>query len=55
MKPKLLPLVLLIALIKPGNQQLAAQEMTEKNFKLYTKQDGLSRNTITSIAQDSIG
>ncbi|MFL5808517.1 MAG: histidine kinase, partial [Flavisolibacter sp.] len=55
MKPKLLSLILLAGLIKFGNQPLAAQELSEKNFKLYTKQDGLSRNTITGIAQDSIG
>ncbi|MBS1597414.1 MAG: histidine kinase [Bacteroidetes bacterium] len=35
--------------------QLMAQDIDENNFKLYTKQQGLSNNLITGIAQDSIG
>ena len=35
--------------------QLIAQVIDENNFTLYTKQQGLSQNIITGIAQDSIG
>ena len=35
--------------------QLIAQVIDENNFTLYTKQQGLSENIITGIAQDSIG
>src|SRR5882724_7786555 len=34
---------------------LHAQEINENNFTLYTKEQGLSHNIITGIAQDSIG
>src|SRR4051812_26825607 len=34
---------------------LVAQEINENNFALYTRDHGLSRNTITGILQDSIG
>lgn len=34
---------------------LQAQEINENNFTLYTKQQGLSHNIITDIAQDSTG
>jgi len=34
---------------------LKAQEINEKNFVLYTKQQGLSDNAITDVTQDSNG
>src|SRR6185295_19861819 len=34
---------------------LKAQEINEKNFVLYTKQQGLSDNAITGVTQDSTG
>jgi ligand-binding sensor domain-containing protein len=34
---------------------LKAQEINEKNFVLYTKQQGLSDNAITDVTQDSTG
>src|SRR5882724_11848629 len=37
-----------------GNE-IIAQDIDENNFTLYTKQQGLSNNVITGIAQDSIG
>jgi len=37
-----------------GNQ-LRAQEFEESNFRLYCKEQGLSNNIVTSLAQDSIG
>lgn len=43
-----------LALSLPGSR-LAAQDLHEKNFVRYTTQQGISHNTITGIAQDSIG
>lgn len=34
---------------------LKAQEINEKNFVLYTKQQGLSDNAVTGVTQDSTG
>src|SRR5450432_208840 len=38
-----------------GNYKLHAQDINENNFTLYTKQQGLSNTSVTSLAQDSIG
>ncbi|MFT3908370.1 MAG: histidine kinase [Ferruginibacter sp.] len=51
--PKLFVSLVLSVMIMHGNTE--AQDFSENNFTLYTKQDGLSHNVITSIAQDSIG
>jgi len=52
---KLCCLVLVSILIVAGKNKLVAQDIDENNFKLYTKQQGLSHNLINGIAQDSIG
>ena len=49
------PIFLAIALSFAGSIRSTAQDNDENNFTRYTKQDGLSHNTITGIAQDSIG
>ncbi|MEO5564396.1 MAG: two-component regulator propeller domain-containing protein, partial [Chitinophagaceae bacterium] len=49
--------VLQLSMILPvvlGNC-LAAQDINENNFTRYTKEEGLSHNLVTSIAQDSTG
>ena len=45
--------IALVLLLPAG--RLAAQELQEKNFVRYTTQQGISHNTITGIAQDSVG
>ena len=51
-----LPLSLvLFALSAQSFNLLKAQELNEKNFVLYTKQQGLSDNVITDVTQDSTG
>src|SRR5678810_179070 len=47
-------LALLVLTVQSFNF-LKAQEINEKNFVLYTKQQGLSDNFITDITQDSTG
>ncbi|HEY6976368.1 MAG TPA: two-component regulator propeller domain-containing protein, partial [Chitinophagaceae bacterium] len=47
------PVVMAIQIV--GHSRLMAQDIDENNFTLYTKQDGLSQNIITGIAQDSVG
>jgi ligand-binding sensor domain-containing protein/putative methionine-R-sulfoxide reductase with GAF domain len=42
-------------LVAHACSQLKAQDINENDFTLYTKQQGLSNNSITGIAQDSIG
>src|SRR5678815_4728040 len=49
-----LSLVLLVLSAQSFNL-LKAQEINEKNFVLYTKQQGLSDNVITDVTQDSTG
>ncbi|MDP4263319.1 MAG: histidine kinase [Bacteroidota bacterium] len=44
----------IVILAAPGNP-LMAQDIDENNFTLYTKEQGLSHNIITGIAQDSTG
>ena len=51
-----LPLsLLLFVLTVQVSNLLKAQEINEKNFVLYTKQQGLSDNAITDVTQDSTG
>ena len=47
-------LVLFVLTVQSFNL-LKAQEINEKNFVLYTKQQGLSDNVITGVTQDSTG
>ena len=47
-------LVLFVLTVQSANL-LKAQEINEKNFVLYTKQQGLSDNVITGVTQDSTG
>jgi ligand-binding sensor domain-containing protein len=47
-------LALLVLTVQSFNF-LKAQEINEKNFVLYTKQQGLSDNVITDVTQDSMG
>jgi ligand-binding sensor domain-containing protein len=47
-------LVLFLLTVQASNL-LKAQEINEKNFILYTKQQGLSDNAITGVTQDSTG
>ena len=49
-----LSLVLFVLTMQASNL-LKAQEINEKNFVLYTKQQGLSDNAITDVTQDSTG
>ena len=44
----------LICSLSAGND-LAAQDINESNFTLYTRQQGMSHNIITSLVQDSTG
>lgn len=50
---KWLRLVILLSFY-PGSQ-ISAQQLSEKDFTLFTTAQGLSHNTITSILQDSTG
>lgn len=50
----LLAILLMIALLVVTDR-LTAQDINEENFTLYTKDQGLSNNIITGIAQDSTG
>jgi putative methionine-R-sulfoxide reductase with GAF domain len=47
-------LVLFVLTVQTSNS-LKAQEINERNFVLYTKQQGLSDNAITGVTQDSTG
>lgn len=56
MNLKILRLPILISIsIFICETRLVAQDIDENNAKLYTKQEGLSHNLITGIAQDSLG
>jgi ligand-binding sensor domain-containing protein/putative methionine-R-sulfoxide reductase with GAF domain len=46
---------LLILLFLFGGIKLAAQDFYESDFVPYTTSDGLSHNTVSGIAQDSVG
>jgi len=50
-----LPALMLIATILVATDHSIAQNISEENFTLYTKDQGLSSNIITGIAQDSTG
>ncbi len=50
-----LPLSLVLFVLTVQVSNLKAQEINEKNFVLYTKQQGLSDNAITDVTQDSTG
>ncbi len=51
----LFSIMLLMVIAMGGGNQLMAQDIDENNFTLYTKQQGLSHNVTTGIAQDSTG
>jgi len=48
-------ILMLMVITVAGGNRLLAQEIDENNFTLYTKQQGLSHNVITGLAQDSTG
>ena len=49
------PITAAIVLLLTGSLRLSAQDNDENNFTRYTKQDGLSHDAITGMAQDSVG
>jgi len=51
----LVQLLLTFFLITGVQHNLVAQEINEKIFSHYKKEDGLSHNVVTGITQDSIG
>ncbi|MDP4252450.1 MAG: histidine kinase [Bacteroidota bacterium] len=50
-----LRLPLLMTILLSLGSRISAQDIDEDNFTHYTKQDGLSHNSITGIMQDSTG